>query len=64
MMISFGNPNIFVKILGGRPMVAPTMLYDKLLNKLKFDYFIKNCLQAKGLQLPSPVGIIDNLCPL
>ena len=32
MMISFGNPNIFVKILGGRPMVAPTMLYDILLD--------------------------------
>jgi len=26
MMIPFGNPNIFVKILGGRPMVAPTRL--------------------------------------
>ena len=36
MMISLRNPNIFVKILGGRPMVAPTMVYEKLLDKLKF----------------------------
>ena len=62
MMIPFGNPNIFVKILGGRPMVAPTMLYDKQLDKLKFDFFtVLRCTYMTDLSKIRNFSIIAHI---